>query len=74
MTKRKSRAKYRPGPVIRCPVAVVALILEGNPMYQGHKVQTTGWMASQQLQMIARSARRGWFRIAIPIEGKENDE
>lgn len=63
-----SRAKYRPGPVIYDPSAVVALILAGHPLYERHKVQTRGWLSSQHLRLIASNAKRGIYRIAIPID------
>lgn len=64
MTKRR----WKQGPVIRDPLQVVHLILTGQVLFMGGKAQTYGWMASHQLNMIASSARKGHYRLAIPIK------
>ncbi len=64
MTKRK----WAKGPVIRDPLLVVHLILTGRVLFICNKVQTQGWMVSHQLHMIASSARKGHYSLAIPIK------
>ena len=63
--------KYHKGELVCDPIEAVRLILSGQPLYERHKVQTQGWMASWPLHEIARKARSGVLAVAIQNNPKD---
>lgn len=63
--------KYTPGEVIRDPITVVSLILQGAPIYFNGKVQNPGFLQNWRVSLIAWHARCGrfaWARMKVDFK------
>jgi hypothetical protein len=58
-------SKYRKGEPYISVIDVIECILDGRPLYWRHKVQTSGWMLSQRLNVLYNETENGVFARAI---------
>lgn len=62
------KTKYRPGPAIRDPLTVIALLMAGQWLYWNDKPRSPAWLLNMSVLTLANSAWRGTLRLAIPNE------
>lgn len=68
------KPKWTKGGRIDDPQVVIDFILAGQPIFERHKVQNSGWTQNYSIHEIVRRTRMGHFFIALPAHLIPNSE